>query len=158
VDFDRDGRPTAVLGYTDVNDNPHLEVVKLDDGPSRTINNTLAARLSWGALDRDAFPDRLATSTSPGAATYRRLTNDETTDRRRTRTIGPPVDSSMAGNVTPGSPAVRGFDWIDANHDGLLDAIAYGSGVNVHAGQSLGVSDAPQIRVDCNPPALVATC
>jgi hypothetical protein len=155
VDFDRDGRPTAVLGYTDMNGNPHLEVVKLDDGSSRSIS-TLAARLSWGDLDHDAFPDGMATSTSPGSGTYRLLTNAEATDRNRT--IGPAVDSSMAGNVTTGSPAVRGFDWIDANHDRLLDAIAYGSGINVHVGQSLGVSDAPQIRVDCNPPALVATC
>jgi hypothetical protein len=157
VDFDRDGRPTAVLGYTDTNGNPHLEVVKLDDGSTRSIN-TLAARLSWGALDHDAFPDGLATSTSPGNGTYRLLTNAETTDRTHIRTIGPPVDSSMAGNVTPGSPAVRGFDWIDANRDGVLDAIAYGSGVNVHTAQGLGVSDAPLIRVDCNQPALVQTC
>lgn len=156
VDFDRDGRPTAVLGYTDLNGNPRLDVVKLDDGSSRSIS-TLAARLSWGDLDHDAFPDGMATSTSPGSGTYRLLTNAEvTTDR--TRTIGAAIDSSMAAGVTTGSPAVRGFDWIDVNRDHQLDAIAYGSGINVHLGQALGLSDTPQIRVDCNPPALVTTC
>ncbi|HEX3473760.1 MAG TPA: hypothetical protein VHT91_01900 [Kofleriaceae bacterium] len=157
VDFDRDGRPTAVLGYTDMNGNPRLEVVKLDDGSTRSIS-TLAARLSWGDLDHDAFPDGMATSTSPGSGTYRLLTNAEATDSTRSRTIGAAVDSSMAAGITPGSPAVRGFDWIDANRDHRLDAIAYGSGINVHLGQNLGLSDTPQIRVDCNPPALVATC
>jgi hypothetical protein len=156
VDFDRDGRPTAVLGYTDVNGNPHLEVVKLDDGSSRSIS-TLAARLSWGALDHDPFPVGMATTTNPGSATYRLLTNDEVpTDH--TRTIGPAVDSSMAGNATANTPQVRGFGWNDANHDGRLDAIAYGSEVNVHLGQPLGLSDTPQIRVDCHPLGLSSTC
>jgi hypothetical protein len=98
----------------------------------------------------------MATSTSPGSGTYRLLTNAEAPDR--TRTIGAAVDSAMAAGVTTGSPAVRGFDWIDANRDHLLDAIADGSGINIHLGQRLGLSDAPQIRVDCNPPALVMTC
>jgi hypothetical protein len=155
VDFDRDGRPTAVLGYTDMNGNPRLEVFKLDDGSSRSIN-TLAARLSWGDLDHDAFPDGMATSTSPGSGTYRLLSNAEAPDH--SRTIGAPVDSSMVGGVTTGTPAVRGLDWIDANRDHLLDVIAYGSELNVHLGQRLGLSDTPQIRVDCNPPALVMTC
>jgi hypothetical protein len=155
VDFDRDGRPTAVLGYTDTNGNARLEVFKLDNGSSRSIV-TLAAHLSWGDLDHDAFPDGLATTTSPGSATYRLLSNVEAMDRART--IGPPVDSAMVGGVTTGSPAVRGFEWIDANRDHMLDAIAYGSELNVHLGQRLGLSDTPQIRVDCNPPALVTTC
>jgi hypothetical protein len=155
VDFDRDGRPTAVLGYTDANSNPRLEVFKLDDGSSRSIG-TLAARLSWGDLDHDAFPDGMATTTTPGSGTYRLLSNAEATDK--SRTIGAPVDGSMAGGVTTGTPAVRGFDWIDANRDHLLDAIAYGSELNVHLGQRLGLSDTPQIRVDCNPPALSSTC
>jgi hypothetical protein len=155
VDFDRDGRPTAVLGYTDTNGNPRLEVFKLDDGSSRSIV-TLAARLSWGDLDHDAFPDGMATSTSPGSGTYRLLSNAEAPGHNRT--IGAAVDSSMVGGVTTGTPAVRGFDWIDANRDHLLDAIAYGSELNVHLGQRLGLSDTPQIRVDCDPPALVMTC
>lgn len=155
VDFDRDGRPTAVLGYTDMNGNPRLAIVKLDDGSWRMLG-AFAVRLSWGDLDYDAFPDGMATATAPTSGNYRLLSNAEATDR--SRTIGAVVETSMGSNPTTGSPAVRGFGWVDVNRDHLLDVIAYGSEINIHVGQRVGLPDTPQIRIDCDPPALSSTC
>ncbi|HEX3763009.1 MAG TPA: hypothetical protein VHW23_30140 [Kofleriaceae bacterium] len=155
VDFDRDGRPTAVLGYTDAGGNPRLAVVKLDDGSSRAIS-AFAARLSWGDLDYDAFPDGMAASTSASSGNYRLLSNAEAADR--SRTIGAVVETSMGSGLTTGAPAVRGFGWVDLNRDHLLDVIAYGSEVNLHAGARVGLPDTPQVRIDCDPPAAAATC
>lgn len=155
VDFDRDGRPTAVLGYTDMSSNPRLAIVKLDDGSSRSIS-AFAARLSWGDLDHDAFPDGMAASTSPTSGNYRLLSNAEAADH--SRTIGAVVETSMGSNPTTGSPAVRGFGWVDVNRDHKLDVIAYGSEVNLHVGQSVGLPDTPQIRIDCDPPAASSAC
>jgi hypothetical protein len=155
VDFDRDARPTAVLGYTDPNGNARLAVVKLDDGSTRTVG-AFAARLSWGDLDYDAFPDGMATSAAPSSGNYRLLSNAEAADR--SRTIGAVVETSMGSNPTTGSPAVRGFGWVDVNRDHLLDVVAYGSEVNIHVGQRLGLPDTPQVRIDCDPPAVSSTC
>jgi hypothetical protein len=154
VDFDRDGRPTAALGYTEAN-NQHIDVTKLDDGSARALG-TFASRLTWGDLDHDAFPDGMAASANTASATYRLLSNAEAPDR--SRQIGAVIETSMAGGATTGSPAVRGFDWIDANRDHLLDVIAYGSELNIHLGQRAGLTDTPQIRVDCDPPAPSSTC
>lgn len=155
VDFDRDGRPTAVLGYTDLNGAARLAIVKLDDGSSRA-SSAFASRLSWGDLDYDAFPDGMATSASPGSGNYRLLSNAETADRNRA--IGAVVETSMGSGVTTGSPAVRGFGWVDVNRDHLLDVVAYGSEINLHVGQRLGLPDTPQIRLDCDPPAVSSSC
>jgi hypothetical protein len=155
VDFDRDGRPTAVLGYSDPGGSPRLAIVKLDDGSSRGAG-AFAARLTWGDLDHDAFPDGMASSSSPGSGNYRLLSNAEAADRNRA--IGAVVETSMGSGLTPGSPAVRGFDWVDVNRDHLLDVVAYGSEVNLHVGQRLGLPDTPQIRIDCDPPAVSSTC
>lgn len=155
VDFDRDARPTAVLGYTDTNGNARLAVVKLDDGSSRTLG-AFASRLSWGDLDYDAFPDGMATQTAPSSGNYRLLSNAEAADR--SRTIGAVVETSMGSNATTGSPAVRGFGWADVNRDHLLDVIAYGSEINLHVGQRVGLPDTPQIRIDCDPPAVSSAC
>jgi hypothetical protein len=155
VDFDRDGRPTAVLGYTDAAGTPHLEITKLDDGTKRTAN-TFASGLAWGDLDHDAFPDGLAAAAAPGSGTYRLLSNIEAADR--SRLIGPVVETMMQGGNTPGAPAVRGFDWLDANRDHQLDAVAFGSEVNLHLGQRAGLTDTPQVRIDCTPLGPSASC
>jgi hypothetical protein len=155
VDFDRDGRPTAVLGYTDAGGSPHLAVLKLDDGSSRAIS-AFAARLSWGDLDYDAFPDGMAASTTASSGNYRLLSNAEAADR--SRTIGAVVETAMGSGVTTGSPAVRGFGWVDINRDHLLDVIAYGSEVNLHVGTRVGLPDTPQVRLDCDPPAASTAC
>ncbi|HEX8108872.1 MAG TPA: hypothetical protein VF516_14170, partial [Kofleriaceae bacterium] len=155
VDFDRDGRPTAVLGYNDMNGNPRLGIVKLDDGSSRATA-AFASHLSWGDLDLDAFPDGMAAAASPASGNYRLLSNAEATDRNRT--IGAVVETSMGSSPTTGSPAVRGFGWIDANRDQVLDVIAYGSEINLHLGQRVGLPDTPQIRIDCDPPAISSAC
>jgi hypothetical protein len=155
VDFDRDGRPTAVLGYTDAAGAPHLEITKLDDGSSRTAS-TFTRGLVWGDLDHDAFPDGLASAATPGSGTYRLLSNIEAPDR--SRQIGSVVETMMQGGNTPGAPAVRGFDWFDANRDHQLDAVAFGSEVNLHLGQRAGLTDTPQVRIDCTPLGPSASC
>jgi hypothetical protein len=159
VDFDRDGRPTAVLGFTD-SAGPHLEVVKLDDGGSRVIASVAATRLSWGDVDRDPFPDGIAAA---GASNrYHLLSNTEAEDR--SRQVDDRVMTTVAGGtsstVTNDPPALRGFDWLDVDGDTghELDAVAYGYSVNVHVARDGMLGLNLLMRIDCDPPGLASTC
>jgi hypothetical protein len=153
VDFDRDGRPTAVLGYTDAG-NPHLTVTKLDDGTSREVASAAATRLSWGDVDHDAFPDGIAAA---GTSTrYHLLSNIEADDHLRA--IDDRVMTNVAGGSSGNPPPVRGFDWVDIDGDHLLDVVAYGYTIDVHLGKGDAIGTTVLIRIDCDPPSAASAC
>ena len=157
VDFDRDGRPTAVLGFSD-SAGPHLEIAKLDDGASRIVASAGATRLSWGDVDRDAFPDGIAEA---GTSTrYHLLSNTEADDR--SRQIDDRISTTVAGGtssmVNNNPPAVRGYDWIDVDGDHELDAVAYGYSVNVHVARGEPLGTTLLVRIDCDPPGPASSC
>jgi hypothetical protein len=153
VDFDRDGRATAALGFTDAR-GPHLEITKLDDGSSREVATAAATRLSWGDVDRDAFPDAIAEAGN--STRYHLLSSIDGADHRRE------VDDRVSTNVTGGTsgnpPAVRGFDWIDFDGDHLLDVVAYGYSVDLHLGKGDAIGTTTLIRIDCDPPGASSSC
>ena len=157
VDFDRDGRATAVLGYTE-SSAAHLEVIKLDDGTTRDIPAAGVTRLSWGDVDHDPFPDGVAAA--GGANRYQLISSSELETHERG--IDDRVSSSMTGStaVTPTPPPVRGFDWIDFDGDHLLDVVAYGFSVDVHLARGGAIGTTTLIRIDCDPPgsASIAGC
>jgi hypothetical protein len=152
VDFDRDGRPTATLSFTATTGTPRigLQVVKLDDGTSRDIAVEAAARLSWGDLDHDGFPDALA---SVGAAGSYNLLFSIQPMERPGRDISGRDSTGVTGGGT-GGVALRSFDWIDldVSPDRQLEAVAFGYSVNFHQapfGDQLGTT---RSRFDCAPP------
>lgn len=158
VDFDRDGRATAALAFSD-GAGQHLEITKLDDGTSRRIEAAAVNRLSWGDVDHDAFPDGIAAAA--GTATrYNLLSNSEADDHSRS------IDDRLMTNVTGGTssvtagdpPPLRSFDWIDIDGDTALDVIAYGFSVDVHPGKGDGIGTNVLARIDCDPPANSGTC
>ena len=157
VDFDRDGRPTAALGFTDAT-GPHLEIVKLDTGASRVVASAGATRLSWGDVDHDAFPDGIAEA--GGSTRYHLLSNLEGDDR--SRQIDDRVSTTVSGGtssvVNNNPPALRSFDWIDIDGDHALDAVAYGYSVDVHPGKGDAIGTTVLIRIDCDPPIAAAGC
>lgn len=157
VDFDRDGRPTAVLGFSDAA-GPHLEVIKLDDGASRVVASAGATRLSWGDVDHDAFPDGIAAA--GGSTRYHLLSNFEADDR--SRQIDDRVSTTVTGNtsstVNNNPPAIRSFDWIDIDADRQLDVVAYGYSVDVHPGRGDAIGTTALIRIDCDPPISSSGC
>ena len=155
VDFDRDGRATAVFGYTD-GSGPHLEVNKLDGTPPRAIVSAGVSRLSWGDVDHDAFPDGVAEA---GASTrYHLLSSIPGADHLRE--IDDRVSTTVTGQSTGTPPAVRSFDWIDFDGDHQLDVAVYGYSVDLHLGKGDAIGTTALIRIDCDPPgnANLASC
>jgi len=147
VDFDRDGRATAVLAYTDAS-GAHLEVMKLDDGATRPIATAAATRLSWGDVDHDVFPDAIA---GVGASSrYNLLSSID--GAAHLREVDDRVTTSMTGNSSGNPPPVRSFDWIDFDGDHLLDVVAYGYSVDLHLGKGDAIGTSTLIRLDCDPP------
>jgi len=156
VDFDRDGRPTAALGYNDTS--PHLEIAKLDDGSLREVTSAAATRLSWGDVDHDAFPDGIAEA--GGSTRYHLLSNAEADDH--SRQINDQVSANVSGGtsslVTNNPPAVRSFDWIDLDGDHQLDVVAFGYSVDVHPSKGEPIGTTLLIRIDCDPPSSSGSC
>jgi len=157
VDFDRDGRPTAALGFTDTA-GPHLEITKLDDGSSRIVAAAGVNRLSWGDVDHDAFPDGIAEA--GGGTRYHLLSNLEADDRSRQidDRVSTTVNGGTSSTVNNNPPAIRGFDWIDIDGDHQLDVVAYGYAVDVHPGKGDAIGTTALIRIDCDPPIAAAGC
>lgn len=152
VDFDRDGRATAVLGYTD-GGAQRLEVHKLDGRKPRTIASAGVTRLAWGDVDHDRFPDGVA-----GAGTsvrYHLLSSIDAADHQRE--IDDRVSTTMTGQSTLTPPAIRSFDWIDFDGDHELDVVAYGYSVDVHLGKGDAIGTTALIRIDCDPPESAST-
>lgn len=146
VDFDRDGRPTVALAYSD--GGPHLEIHKLDATPARAIVSAGATRLSWGDVDHDRFPDGIA---GAGSSTrYHLLSSIDGADHLRE--IDDRVSTTMTGQGSGTPPAVRSFDWIDFDGDHQLDVVAFGFSVDVHLGKGDAIGTTALIRIDCDPP------
>ena len=159
VDFDRDGRPTVALGFSD-SAGQKLEITKLDDGSSRVVASTAATRLSWGDVDHDGFPDGIAAG--GGSTTYHLLSNVEADDHSRQidARIMTTVTGGTSSTVTNDPPPVRRFDWIDLDGDHQLEVVAFGYSVNVHLARGDALGTNVLIRIDCDPPgnASAATC
>ncbi|HEX7837433.1 MAG TPA: hypothetical protein VF469_08220 [Kofleriaceae bacterium] len=159
VDFDRDGRPTVALGFSD-SAGQKLEITKLDDGSSRVITSAAATRLSWGDVDHDAFPDGIAAA--GGSTTYHLLSNVEADDHSRQidARIMTTVTGGTSSMVTNDPPPVRRFGWIDFDGDHQLDAVAFGYSANVHLARGDALGANVLIRIDCDPPgnASATTC
>lgn len=155
VDFDRDGRPTAMLAFTDL-DGPHLQVLKLDDASSRVIDTAGAVKLSWGDVDQDAYPDGIAEQAS--SARYNLASNIEAADH--SRAIDDRVVTNVSGTsvTTDVPPALRSFDWLDIDGDHHLDVVAYGYSVDVHSGQGGAIGTSMLVRLDCDPPRASSGC
>lgn len=152
VDFDRDGRATAVLGYSD-GGAQRLEVHKLDDQKPRTIVSAGVTRLAWGDVDHDRFPDGIAGAGA--SARYHLLSSIDDPDHQRE--IDDRVSTTMTGQTTGNPPAVRSFDWIDFDGDHELDVVAYGYSVDVHLGKGDAIGTTALIRIDCDPPENAST-
>jgi hypothetical protein len=156
VDFDRDGRPTAALAFTDAA-GPHLQITKLDDGSSRLVATTAVTRLSWGDVDHDAYPDGIA---GEGASTrYHLLSNREAGDH--SRAIDDRVNTNVTGSTsgTGGDPPpIRSFDWTDIDADHQLDVVAYGFTIDVHPGAGPAIGTNVLTRIDCDPPSSASAC
>lgn len=147
VDFDRDGRPTAALGFSDGR-GVRLEIAKLDDGSLREVVSAAASRLSWGDVDHDGFPDGIAEA---GATIrYHLLSNIQ--DAEHLRDIDDRVVTNVTGGTSGTPPPVRSFDWIDFDGDHQLDVVAYGYSVDVHLGKGDAIGTTVLIRIDCDPP------
>jgi hypothetical protein len=154
VDFDRDGRATAALGYNEAG-TPHLEIMKLDEGSTRQVTTAATTRLAWGDVDHDAFPDGIAEEGA--SARYHLLQNLEADDHLRV--IDDRVATNVAGGTSGNPPAIRSFDWLDVDGDHQLDVVAYGYTVDVHPGgkgDALGTT--LLIRIDCDPPSAAGGC
>jgi hypothetical protein len=156
VDFERDTRDTIVLSAGSPNGN-FAEVAKLDGQQPRLIPVAASLRETWGDYDGDAYPDGVA-----GAAVrYHFLANflDKTTHERM---LNDQTSSDFFGLDTPNTPAIRSFEWIDVNHDGFLDLIAYGNALAVHVSDTVTVSNRSGINWDCTPlmqdPPAIDTC
>ncbi|TMQ11171.1 MAG: hypothetical protein E6J90_07945 [Deltaproteobacteria bacterium] len=157
VDFDRDGRDTIALGFTDAT-GPHLEIVKLDLETSRVVNSAGVTRLSWGDVDHDAFPDGIAEA--GGGVRYHLLSNTESDDRSRQidDRVSTTVNGGTSSTVANNPPAIRSFDWIDIDRDHQIDVVAYGYAVDVHSGKPDAIGTTALIRIDCAPPGPAAGC
>jgi hypothetical protein len=156
VDFDRDGRETAALAFSD-NRGVRLEIIKLDDGSSREVATVAATRLSWGDVDHDGFPDGIGGAGN--TARYHLLSNIDGADHLRD------LDDRVVTNVTGGTsaaagtlPPIRGFDWVDIDRDRQLDVVVYGHSVDVHLGRGDAIGTSVLLRIDCDPPNNANAC
>lgn len=150
IAFDRDTRDTISAGYTTA-DGAAVELWKLDDQSLRSAAFAGAQHLTWGDLNRDAFPDAIARN---GGA-YSFLENrpgDNFTRRLLNTTV-----SNMSGGGTPGTPAIRAIDWLDFNRDGALDLVVMGSSVRIHTNAD-ALRDVADGELDCIPPSFGREC
>jgi len=153
VDFDRDGRPTLMIGFTN-GMGSHIEVRKLDGTGTRTIDTVAIVRMSWGDVDRDGFPDGIA-AVNQGPA-YQFLKNVPLADH--SRVIDDNSGQSVNGGGGANIPPLRSFDWIDENNDLDLDVAAFGFNVNVHRFDTVAIDKTPIARWDCDMPGNFASC
>jgi hypothetical protein len=153
VDFDRDGRPTAVLSFNDGRE-AKIEVTKLDDSSSRELPTAAATRLSWGDVDHDAFPDGIAEAGTSNR--YHLLSNTEADDHARK--LDDRVNANVTGGGMSGVPAVRSFDWIDIDDDTQLDVVVWGFSIDIHLGKGDAIGPGVLVRIDCDPPSNASGC
>jgi hypothetical protein len=160
VDFDRDLRDTAVLSWQDNGAPPatSLEVLKLDSRTSREVQSQGAVRLAWGDYDHDSYPDAAAGQFNRPASAQRYFFLASIFDDDHASVVDDSTNAAF-GNGVNGVPALRSFDWIDVNGDGVLDLVAWGNSVRVHLGGER-VENAPSFNFDCDPPTapMAAMC
>ncbi|HEY0189733.1 MAG TPA: hypothetical protein VGC42_01340, partial [Kofleriaceae bacterium] len=87
------------------------------------------------------------------------LSNIEAADH--SRAIDDRVVTSVTGGTSATSdapPAIRGFDWLDADADHQLDVVAYGYSVDVHSGMGDPIGTTLLVRLDCDPPRVPGSC
>ncbi len=149
VSFDRRGFDTIAASYSAAGE--FVEIRRLDDSGVRLERFPGAEQMSWGDTNRDGFPDAVAKD----AALYSFYEN--TGVENFSRKLVNPATSSVAGQGTPGTPAIRSFDWLDFDRDGKLDLVMFGSSVRVHSTPE-GVRDVPDIEIDCSPPSQARAC
>lgn len=154
ADVDRDLRDTVVATYQLVG--PPIvhgfDIIKLDDGATRATTAFRASQLlSWGDLDRDAFPDGVVRS----GTQYYYLDNVAGEDYLRRFTDL--VVSNVSGGTTPSAQSLRSFDWLDLDRDTTLDLVVFGTSVRIHARRD-AIADVPQFDLDCDPPDPARGC
>ena len=147
IDFDRDGRDTIVASY----DNSRAEIWKLSERRARQTAGTTAAMI-WGDVNRDAFPDAVARSTTQ----YAFLDDVEDPDTHGQQLLRAAV-GNVTGGSTPGAAPVRSIDWLDFDRDHKLDLVVFGSSVRIHTTPD-GLSDISQRDLDCEPPSATRPC
>lgn len=146
VDFDRAGRDTVALTYTiGPPTTGRLDLLDVDTGAVRALDSLVAVRTVWGDHDHDAFPDGIA-GLGPQ---YTLLDNLDGPDHLRA--IAATTTGTVGTNPTGGA-ALRSFDYADLDGDGLLELIAIGSTLRVHAGDPVAISDRVRLNLDCDPP------
>jgi hypothetical protein len=156
IDFDRAGRDTLAMTYQQGTPVSHyVELLDLETGTIRAIETGVSLRLVWGDDDHDGFPDGVA-----GAGNgFRFLDNVDTVDGlAHARTMTNFKSSGVGADPTNGSPALRNFDWIDLDGDGLLDFVAFGNSVRIHLGNDAELSNGPSVNLDCEPVGPAGQC
>jgi hypothetical protein len=130
-----------------------IEVIKLDDGTTRTIAVPRSQHLGWGDTDHDAFPDGIAGFN----AGYAVLDNVESDEPSRARTLSGTTTTNINGMDTPPAPPIRGFDWIDLDGDHRLELAVFGTQVRIHLGD-VRLSSTPAFTRDCDPLVAAGQC
>lgn len=155
VDLDRDGRDTIALSSAfGMQPVQHaIQVIKLDDGASRTIAVPRSQHLGWGDNDHDAFPDGIAGFN----AGYAVLDNVESAEPSRARTLSGTTTTNVNGMDTPPAPPIRGFDWIDLDGDRRLELAVFGTQVRIHLGD-VRLSSTSAFTRDCDPLVAAGQC
>ncbi len=151
IPFDRDRRDTIVASSNLANADHVLEILKPETETSRSVMTSASIGLTWGDVDRDAFPDAIARSNGQ----YLYYASVDTADH--VRTLEAQITSAVTGGATPGAPAIRQLDWLDLDADARLDLAVFGSEIRVHRNPN-GLRDAPENVIDCDPPDIGRTC
>ena len=155
VDLDRDGRDTVALSSVfSMQPVQHaIDVIKLDDGSSRTLQAVRSQHLGWGDNDHDAFPDGIA-GFNVG---YAVLDNIEAGDSSGTRALSSSTAANVSNADTPPAPPIRGFDWIDLDGDRRLELAVFGTQIRIHLGD-VRLANTPVFNRDCDPPIVAGQC
>ena len=67
------------------------------------------------------------------------------------------MEANVGGNITPGQPGVRHFDWSDFDGDQELDLSVFGASIRVHRAID-GLRNVPEHELDCDPPTTARAC
>jgi hypothetical protein len=155
VDLDRDMRDAIALEWQDAAGDEEIQILHLDDLTSRDFDTTVSNRGVWGDYDQDGYPDGV----SGTGSRYSFMVNVDAADGTHDRSLDASITASFNGSAHSGITSLRGFEWRDADHDGVLDLAAFGNSIRLHEGGSL-LDDTPYLSIDCEPPVVLpnTTC